>query len=178
MKTSLKKKTDKNRTGNKPIILNTWEKELFTLLQGDTNPVISKIPGAVSVGPCPSTSSSSSSPSSNTEFRSLKLPGATNHPLVPLDTRSSSPMPSEVSFTRPLPTKKPKLNLPETEETKILSTNDLHRLVLLEQLKLTRIQTEKERMIIDILNQKISEEAKQPQEDRSKDESAKIYTIL
>ncbi|KAJ4429336.1 hypothetical protein ANN_26341, partial [Periplaneta americana] len=79
MKTRLKKKTDKNRTGNKPIILNTWEKELFTLLQGDTNPVISKIPGAVSVGPCPSTSSSSScssssSASSNTEFTSLKLP--------------------------------------------------------------------------------------------------------
>lgn len=45
MKTRLKKKTDKNRTGNKPIILNTWEKELFTLLQGDTNPVISKVPG-------------------------------------------------------------------------------------------------------------------------------------
>ncbi|KAJ4437801.1 hypothetical protein ANN_13739, partial [Periplaneta americana] len=74
MKTRLKKKNDKNRTGNKPIILNTWEKELFTLLQGDTNPVISKIPGAVSVEPFPSTSSSSSSASSNTEFTSLKLP--------------------------------------------------------------------------------------------------------
>ena len=32
MKTRLKKKSDRNMTGNKPIILNDWEKKLYNLL--------------------------------------------------------------------------------------------------------------------------------------------------
>ena len=47
MKSRLKKKVDKNQTGNKPIILNSWEKELYGLLEGDTNPTISRITGTL-----------------------------------------------------------------------------------------------------------------------------------
>lgn len=47
MKTRLKKKTDINRTGNKKIVLQDWEKILLEIMEGDTNPVLTKIPGNV-----------------------------------------------------------------------------------------------------------------------------------
>lgn len=47
MKMRLKRKTDKNRTGNKPIVLNVWEKKLYSLLQGDGNPTMNQIPGKI-----------------------------------------------------------------------------------------------------------------------------------
>lgn len=45
MKSRLKKKTDINRTGNKKIVLQDWEKILLEIMEGDTNPVLTKIPG-------------------------------------------------------------------------------------------------------------------------------------
>ena len=45
MKTSIKKKTDEKATGNKKIILSAWEKLFFEMLQPQTNPVFSKVPG-------------------------------------------------------------------------------------------------------------------------------------
>jgi hypothetical protein len=45
MKTRLKKKTDIKRTGNKQINLKEWEQLLWDCLQGDSNPIITKIPG-------------------------------------------------------------------------------------------------------------------------------------
>lgn len=45
MKTRLKIKTDINRTGNKKIVLQDWEKILLEIMEGDTNPVLAKIPG-------------------------------------------------------------------------------------------------------------------------------------
>lgn len=44
MKTHLKKKVDKNATGNKKIILCDWEKEFLDLLSDD-NPTLARIPG-------------------------------------------------------------------------------------------------------------------------------------
>lgn len=45
MKTRLKSKVDKNKTGNKKIVLCQWEKILHELMDGEDNPTISKIPG-------------------------------------------------------------------------------------------------------------------------------------
>ena len=45
MKTKLREKTDLTKTGNKKIKLVTWEKELLALLNADSNPVFSQIPG-------------------------------------------------------------------------------------------------------------------------------------
>jgi hypothetical protein len=41
----LKKKTDIKRTGNKQINFKEWEQLLWDYLQGDSNPMITKIPG-------------------------------------------------------------------------------------------------------------------------------------
>lgn len=45
MKTRLKNKTDKNKTGNKPIRLLSWEKVMLKAMDADVNPVLSRIPG-------------------------------------------------------------------------------------------------------------------------------------
>ena len=50
MKVQVKKKTDKNQTGNRKIILCSWEQELYNHLQGDENPTITKMPCAISAG--------------------------------------------------------------------------------------------------------------------------------
>ncbi|KAJ4442116.1 hypothetical protein ANN_11982 [Periplaneta americana] len=44
MKTEVKKKTDKNATGNKKVVLKDCEKILLDLLSSDENPVFNKIP--------------------------------------------------------------------------------------------------------------------------------------
>jgi hypothetical protein len=45
MKTRLKKKTDIKKIGNKQINPKEWEQLLWDCLQGDSNPMITKIPG-------------------------------------------------------------------------------------------------------------------------------------
>jgi hypothetical protein len=45
MKAAVKKKTDLNATGNKKIILAAWETAFLQLIQSETNPVFSKVPG-------------------------------------------------------------------------------------------------------------------------------------
>ena len=45
MRSRLKTKTDLRRTGNKPIILKNWEKVLLELMEGGTNPSITRVRG-------------------------------------------------------------------------------------------------------------------------------------
>nr|CAI5848388.1 unnamed protein product [Callosobruchus analis]CAI5866036.1 unnamed protein product [Callosobruchus analis] len=44
-KSKLKKKTGISRTGNKIIILQNWDEILLQIMEGDTNPVLTKIAG-------------------------------------------------------------------------------------------------------------------------------------
>lgn len=53
MKSQVKKKTDLKETGNKPIKLKDWEKDLLLLLSQEDNPVFNKVPGATSFGEKP-----------------------------------------------------------------------------------------------------------------------------
>lgn len=50
MKTALKKKSDVNATGNKPVKLLSWESDFLKLVESKENPVYCKIPGASCVG--------------------------------------------------------------------------------------------------------------------------------
>lgn len=45
MKSRLKMKTDKKRTGNKPIKMKKWEEEFFNFMEGTTNPTLARVPG-------------------------------------------------------------------------------------------------------------------------------------
>lgn len=45
MKTRLKEKTDKKKTGNKKIVLKEWQKILLQAMAGDSNPTIAQLPG-------------------------------------------------------------------------------------------------------------------------------------
>lgn len=50
MKHEIKKKTDKQKTGNKAIKLSHWEKDLLSILEEYENPNFKQIPGAASAG--------------------------------------------------------------------------------------------------------------------------------
>lgn len=135
MKREVKKKIDKNVTGNKKIVLKDWEKTLISLLEVDKNPVFQKVPGAMSVGQgraetsvCSTSSTSISADPPCTEERKCN--------------------------------KRPKVHLQlfESEETKNLGNTELQRLVLLEQLQLIRMQKEKEKLILEKLKQERKEE--------------------
>ncbi|CAG9771690.1 unnamed protein product [Ceutorhynchus assimilis] len=118
MKAEIKKKFDVNKTGNKPLIYKDWEKLLMDMLDVKKNPVFNKIPGAISVGDDEQMIRDKPSTSSNDIF-------------ITKDEACST-----------TPRKKIKISdkLPETDETRNLSTVELQRLVLLEQLKLCRMQ--------------------------------------
>lgn len=55
---AVKKKSDLNATGNKPIKLLPWETDFLKIAEASENPVYSKIPGALCVGLGTSVSSS------------------------------------------------------------------------------------------------------------------------
>ncbi|XP_063907296.1 uncharacterized protein LOC135140975 [Zophobas morio] len=115
MKSRLKKKTDKQKTGNKRITLHEWEKILYKILEGDDNPTINKIPEPAVAGMAKR--AQECEPKHREEKNCEK------------SRRSPEP-------------KKSKLYNYETEETHSLTTTELQRLVLLEQLKAARMQRE------------------------------------
>ncbi|XP_071491782.1 uncharacterized protein [Diadema antillarum] len=134
MKTSVKKKTDIYQTGNQNIILCPWEKELFIIMKGCENPVVMKMLYSTSAGSSTSKSSSSlysCQASSSAHFHQ----DATNPkrgPFYEANTLSTMPAPNKGAKRKVLPG--------ETEETINLSTPELQRLLLLEQLKYTRMK--------------------------------------
>lgn len=49
MKMRVKQKSDINKTGNKKIVLKDWETVIHEMLDGDSNPTLSRIPGMLTV---------------------------------------------------------------------------------------------------------------------------------
>ncbi|XP_068081360.1 uncharacterized protein [Anabrus simplex] len=124
MKTEVKKKSDRNTTGNRKIQLKKWEEELLNLMEGQQNPSFTRVPGGCAVG-------GSKEHAADIKDDSISL-------------QSTSP-----------PRKYKKIKLAaETEETERLSNMELQRLVLLEQLKLARMQQQEveERKLVSKLN--------------------------
>ncbi|CAH1110533.1 unnamed protein product [Psylliodes chrysocephalus] len=129
MKERLKIKTDLNKTGNKPIKLLEWEKKLLKAMEGDSNPTIGKIGGALQVG----------IKDGSTQHRVSEASTTRKETETAIKPQSSSTKTVE----SPLPTrKKTPIEKYETNETKGLTTKELQRLVLLEQYQTTKIQRE------------------------------------
>lgn len=146
MKTAVKKKTDVNATGNKPITLLSWEADFLKICDSNENPVYCKIPGASCVGLGASSTSELNEENENREDEDDPVDMlASNQPITPVTCIRKS------DATKLKKDKKLKLSA-ETEETSKLTTGELQRLLLLEQIKLTRLQAEREQLMITELN--------------------------
>lgn len=146
MKKRVKEKTDLKKTGNKKIKLSSWENEMFNLLQGDINPVFSKVSGATSIGFGSSNPTCSTSMLESCDVVSQATPVVMPKTHLPKIFSSSS---ANV-ISKSIIGKKAKVVLPqETEETLALSNEELQRLVLLEQLAVLRLQKQKLQSEID-----------------------------
>ena len=172
MKKRFKEKFDKNKTGNKKMIMKPWEELFGKLLHADENPVFNRIPGAMSAGisqgsascevninslqsctsalnaPCVKPGAlfsklSRSSTSCGVNINSLKSCSA----KALKSTSSPSHLDNAYASRKLQCSNKVAVKVTnneclfgESEETKNLSTSQLQRLVLLEQLKLIRMQ--------------------------------------
>ncbi|GJQ74713.1 hypothetical protein Trydic_g21564 [Trypoxylus dichotomus] len=145
MKTRLKNKTDKNKTRGKPIRLLLWEKVMLEAMNADINPALSQIPGADIA------STSTLQPSSPTLMDASMRESDAYQMIMSgiVENRKRSSLTQELASNKLA--QKPKL-LPkssvvdarseESDETRHLTGVQLQRLVLLEQLKLIRLQHE------------------------------------
>lgn len=116
-KHEIKKKTDKNKTGNKAIKLSNWEKDLLSILEEYENPNFKKIPGAASAG---------------IEDGKEDNPRECNAPVLYASTEADNVKPTLKRKTG------------DTDEIAPLSTSELQRIVLNEQLQLIRTQRKRE----------------------------------
>lgn len=144
MKSAIKKKTDVNATGNKAIKLLPWETDFMKILECNENPVFCKTPGALCIGldvPSASASPICISTDENEAENGIVNSLPVNQPVKQID------------ISQKRSTKKVKLSA-ETNETSKLTTGQLQRLLLLEQIKLTRLQSQRESMLIAELESK------------------------
>ncbi|KAJ3651446.1 hypothetical protein Zmor_017489 [Zophobas morio] len=122
LKAVVKKKTDISATGNKKIKLSKAEQYMLDAMNGGTrencepNPVLQKVPGRIEVGVGP--------------------------PKDP-EPSSSRTHTAEIMPPPPKPKRTTILSKYETEETKTLTTAELQRLVLSEQLEVLRMKKAK-----------------------------------
>ncbi|XP_071790630.1 uncharacterized protein [Asterias amurensis] len=134
MKVQVKKKMEAAKTGNQTINLRSWEKDLFYALKGQKTPTCTtthKMASADSAGFCSSSCASADA----------RIEGGLRNSSGQCGSKSASTSPQS-QFSTPLRgSKRKSLGLPgETEETMNLSTTQLQRLVLLEQLNYTRMK--------------------------------------
>lgn len=150
MKTEVKKKSDKNETGNKKLKLKVWEELFLTLITGNGNPVISRVPGGCSAGldnsgiEAEPVSKCYSDGSTNNESFSIanvyaSIPPAVCTPSAITQERGKNNN-GTMGLQKMMLKQRKRSKLPETAETENLTTSELQRLVLLEQLKLIRMQ--------------------------------------
>lgn len=129
MKSSVKKKTDTKATGNKPIKLKQWEKDLYGIMSKDENPVFAKVPGSLSVGfNQPSTSVTPSE--TDDEENGFRNEGI-NSSAQPLAKKIRKSVSKVLAY--------------DTEETKDLTTSQLQRIVLLQQIQLNKMKIERQK---------------------------------
>lgn len=164
MKTRLKRKTDMKRTGNKAIKLCDWEKIMFKAMEGNTNPTIGTIRGAMHIGIQEGESS----------LETRNQPTLQRDASEAVHDQASSseiarPQPSEVTHERPCRTRSDVTMLPkkrklatekyETDETRELSTKELQRFVLLQQYKTSVVQQQYYEMKLEHMQRRELSEA-------------------
>jgi hypothetical protein len=148
MKSQIKKKGDMKETGNKPIKMKEWEKDLLLLLSQEDNPVFKKVPGALSVGGI------KTDRNREKDFEGMEEGIEDNRSLSPtVAAPSTSSKASTDKYIRPATKKVAKL---ETDETKDLSLSQLQRVVLLKQLQLLNLQIDREKKELE-KNKKVDE---------------------
>lgn len=137
MKTRLKKKIDKNKTGNKRIpALLPWETIMMEAMQADVNPTVAQIAGKQIKVPnvlCV------------VQFRFHFAGGVdVGAPMQVIRdvTAQIPPKPAIKIVKRKAEASEDGVMAHESEETRKLSNSQLQRLVLLEQLKVARLQNE------------------------------------
>lgn len=130
MKSKIKMKTDKKATGNKKVVLKDWEKNFLSILSQEENPVFQKVSGHASAG-----LSNPRPPTKNDNIDTVEV-----HPTT------SQNIPTTISRKGAK-----KVLLKETDETKDMTTPQLQRVVLLQQMELQKIQIEKEKMLLENL---------------------------
>lgn len=137
MKSAVKKKTDLNATGNRPMKLLTWEREFLDLLNSDESPVFQKVPGAVAVGVGLTNKPNVNSTIGEDVNDSQEANGSC------LKRGFSSNRNENIE-------KKKKMRIPsETEETAKFTTSELQRWLILEQIKLTQLQVKREELLLE-----------------------------
>ena len=118
MTTRLKRKTDLKRTGNKAIKSLDWEKSMLKAMEGDSNPTIGKIRGAMQIGIHEGDSSHKRK----------------NEPILQRG-ESEATQEQRCSSLADVQTLPPKKKIAtekyETDETRKMTTKELQRLVLL-----------------------------------------------
>lgn len=122
LKCRVKVKADKNATGNRKIKLQPWEEEFLKLLNSEESPVFQKVRGAMSAGVPNEASNSLASCSSHSADKTMEF--------------------KENSIAKWKKVAK-RTKLPETEETKSLSNDELQRLLMLEQLEYVRMKKQR-----------------------------------
>ncbi|KAG8326634.1 hypothetical protein J6590_035727 [Homalodisca vitripennis] len=131
MKSRIKKKTDLKATGNKPIKLSKWEVQFLESLNEKENPVFCKVPGNTAVGVSAAT---------NMDMCNEK-PGPSLQQIP--TTNKGKEMSEKISKS----TKK--VLEYENDQTRELSTPQLQRIVLLQQMKLNEMKLEREKIKLD-----------------------------
>lgn len=154
LKTEIKKKIDKTATGNKKVKLSEWEKDFVNILEKFENPIFKQVPGAISVG---GGSSNETGLSLNLNDSYKSKPSESNESLtLNPSSSSSSCIFSTKNDNQEKIIKKRKLRAYETKESVVLSTNELQRLVLVEQLDLIRTQKKREELKLKKLEHELS----------------------
>jgi len=113
-----------------------WEKKLLKALEGDSNPTIVRIEGAMQIG------FDQHGSTQHTESGTSTSQGV-RHASSEKESRYSEESVTSVTAVQSLP---PKKNLAtekyETDETRGLTTKELQRLVLLQQYNASKVQKE------------------------------------
>lgn len=131
MKTRIKRKTDLKATGNKPIKLRDWEKQFLEILNNKDSPVFCKVPGSVVAGI-----------NKTTTAKDVCDDGAGPSQVDISQTAANQRM--DISEKRKRILKK--VSEYDSECTKDLSTPQLQRIVLLQQMKINEMKIEREKI--------------------------------
>lgn len=146
MKTRIKKKIDLKATGNKPIKLKDWEKQFLEILDNDDSPVFCKVPGSVVVGINETTTAMDvcDDKAGTSQGNSNQTPAKQRMDISEKIRRSSK-----------------KVLEYESEFTKDLSTPQLQRIVLLQQMKINEMKIEREKIKLAEVKKAFSDQSTQ-----------------
>lgn len=145
MKTSVKKKTDVKITENKPIKLNTWEKDFLEILQSEENPTFNKVPGALSAG----THEGNTSVKPVSHVSITEENNALQKNEAKADVQDAKLVRGTANSIGKVRKSTGKVKKYENDKTKDLSTPHLQRIVLLQQMEVNKMKIQREKLMLE-----------------------------